>query len=409
MKDTLRSALRAVVNSTTLESPMTKTRSILRSAPWLLGFAVLAAGCASENTPLNTYSNQGPSAQDISTFSYYIWPVMGFVFVAVVGVTIWLAVKNRVKPEDFDYDDLPEQVHGNPKLEWTWTAVPAVILAFIAVPTMAMIFDLEEKNEAPAAQGECRVNADGTRSALNGKRDAVPGRIHTWAVEASEIGEFTGWCTEYCGLSHARMRMSSVALSAEEFDEWLLNQIEAADIPEPRPALAEGEVRPVASDFEGAALEAFFEQEEQYLASEGRAIFQAQCTSCHVVREDGNDADGVAFEYAQDFESAGLVARAAPDLTHFATRTVYAGAIYSQYVEIDADDARLLDILDATQTPYIELSDELRLNEAQLKRWISNAPSQKAMDPENGLGMPAFPQLTEADLEALVAYLATLD
>ncbi len=467
---------------------MTKTRTIIRSAPWLLGLTVFAAACA-EDKPLNTNEPRGPQAQMIQDFSYYIWPIMGIIFLLVVGGSIWLAVKNRVKPEDFDYDDLPEQIHGNAKLEWGWTAAPAIILAIVAVPTMIMVFELEEKNEAPAAQSECRLNQDGSRSGeldvmvigqqwwweyrydidcdgffedvngdgviddtdrewpleialddddlvianqlvmpvgeqvdltitsrdvihsfwlprLNGKRDAVPGRIHTWSVEADEPGEYTGWCTEYCGLSHARMRMSSVALPADEFDAWVENQLQAADIPEARPALAEGEVRPVASDFEGSALEAFFEQEEEYLASEGRAIFQAQCTSCHVVREDPTDTDGVAFEYPQNFEAA-LVARAAPDLTHFATRTVYAGAIYSQYVEVDADDDHLLEILG--DTPYLELSDELRLNAAQLKRWISNAPSQKAMDPDNGLGMPAFPQLTEADLEALVAYMATLD
>ena len=207
------------------------------------------------------------------------------------------------------------------------------------------------------------------------------------------------------GLPCFKLR-GKILIKRSEFDAWIENQIQAADIPESRPELAEGEVRPQAGDFEGEALEAFFEQEEQYLASEGRAIFQAVCTSCHVVREDEGDANGTAYDYPPNFEAA-LVARAAPDLTHFATRTVFAGAIYSQYVEVDADDDDLLVVLG--DTPYLELSDELRLNEAQLKRWISNAPSQKAMDPENGLGMPAFPQLTEADLEALVAYMATLD
>ncbi len=488
MKNTPRSALRADANSTTLETLMNKTRSILRSVPMLLGVALFAAACA-DGKPLNTNAPRGPKAQMIQDFSYYIWAMMGVVFLLVVGGGIWLAVKNRVKPEDFDYDDLPEQVHGNAKLEWGWTAAPAVILAIVSVPTMLMIFELEEKNEAPVAASECRLNQDGSRSGeldvmvigqqwwweyrydidcdgffedvnddgvvddidrewpleialddddlvianqlvmpageqidliitsrdvihsfwlprLNGKRDAVPGRIHTWSIEANEPGEYNGWCTEYCGLSHARMRMSSVALPPAEFDAWVENQILAADIPESRPALAEGEVRPQASDFEGEALEAFFEQEEQYLASEGRALFQAVCTSCHVVREDESDADGTAYEYGRDFEAA-LVSRVAPDLTHFATRTVFAGAIYSQYVEVDADDDDLLVVLG--DTPYLELSDALRLNEAQLKRWISNAPSQKAMDPENGLGMPAFPQLTEDDLEALVAYMATLD
>lgn len=467
---------------------MTKTRSLFRSAPLLIGLALFAAAC-SEDKPLNTYASKGPQAEQIETFSYYIWPIMGLVFVLVVFGGIWLAWKNRVAPEDFDHDDLPDQVHGNPKLEWGWTAAPAVILAIIAVPTMLMVFDLEAQNDEPAAQAECRVNSDGVRSGeldvmvigqqwwweyrydtdcdgffedvdgdgdvddddrewpleialddddlvvanqlvfpageqvdltissrdvihsfwlprLNGKRDAVPGRIHTWSIEADEPGEYNGWCTEYCGLSHARMRMSAVALPAAEFDAWVENQLVPADIPESRPELAEGETRPRAEDFEGDALEAFFEQEEEYLAAEGRAVFQAVCTSCHVIREDPNDPDGTAYEYGENFEAA-LVSRAAPDLTHFATRSVFAGAIYSQYVETDADDDDLLEVLgDAS---YLELSETLRLNQAELKRWISNAPAQKAMDPDNGLGMPAFPQLTENDLEALVAYLATLD
>ena len=491
MKNTSLPTSRVDAHCTMLESHMTKTRSIVRSGPLLLGLTVLAAACA-EDKPLNTYGAKGPKAQQIETFSYWIWPPMIAIFILVSIGGCVLAWKNRVKPEDFDHDDLPEQVHGNATLEWGWTAAPAVILAIVAVPTILVTFDLEEKNEAPAAQSECRINADGVRSGeldvmvvgqqwwweyrydidcdgffedangdgeineidqewpleialddddlvvanqlvipageqvdltitsrdvihsfwlprLNGKRDAVPGRIHTWSVEADEPGEYNGWCTEYCGLSHARMRMSSVALAPAEFDAWIENQMLAADIPESRPVLAEGETRPRAEDFEGEALEAFFEQEEQYLAAEGRATFQAVCTSCHVIREDPTDPDGEAYEYGKDFEAA-LVARAAPDLTHFATRTVFAGAIFSQYVDVDADDDDLASVLSLNNTSYLDLADsDLRFNAAQVRRWISNAPGQKAMDPDNQLGMPAFPQLTEADLEALVAYMATLD
>ena len=53
--------------------------------------------------------------------------------------------------------------------------------------------------------------------------------------------------------------------------------------------------------------------------------------------------------------------------------------------------------------------DSLRWNRAQLKRWIKNAPSQKDMDPEAGLGMPAFPGLSDEDIDNIIAYLATLD
>ncbi len=47
---------------------------------------------------------------------------------------------------------------------------------------------------------------------LNGKRDMVPGRVHTIRLQADEPGIYMGQCTEFCGLSHANMRMEVVAL-----------------------------------------------------------------------------------------------------------------------------------------------------------------------------------------------------
>lgn len=403
--------------------------------------ALTAAACA-EDKPLNTFEPAGPQARRIDSLMWpWIWLIMGIIFVAVVGGGIWLAIKGRVAPEDFDYEDLPEQIHGNDKLEIGWTIAPAVLLFIITIPTISVLWQLEEKND----EGELDVmvigrqwwweyrydidgdgffedvNGNGIKGdeqdiewpleivlddddlsvanelviptgeqvdliitsgdvihsfwipRLNGKRDAVPGRIHTWSLEADEPGKYTGWCTEYCGLSHARMRMSTVALPPAEFAAWLENQILDAEIPTDEHALA------------------------------GRDTFQQLCASCHVVRDP-------EFDYGPDFyENVPLTARAAPDLTHFATRSVFAGAIYSQYItdganrQVDADD----DDLDVAT--YLNLAADGRWNEAQLRRWVSNAPSQKAMDPDDQRGMPAFPSLSEEDIENLVAYLATLD
>jgi cytochrome c oxidase subunit 2 len=373
----------------------------------------------------------------------FIWPITGVVFVLVIGGAIWLAIHNRVKPEDFDPDDLPAQTHGNTRLEVLWTILPGVLLAAIAVPVVTNIWKLEERND----EGELDVmvigqqwwweyrydidgdgffadaNGDGVVDdkdrelplaialddddvvtanelvipageqvdliltsrdvihsfwipRLNGKRDTVPGRYHTWSLESFEAGKFTGWCTEFCGLSHARMRMSTIALPREEFDAWLANQAEPAEIP-----TGEEEVA-------------------------GREIFQNQCVGCHVI----DDPD---FEYPADFE-AELVSGTAPNLTHFATRTVFAGAIFNQYLGPGTEAAD--DAFDVTS--YLSLSEQAavaespgdyRWNSAQLKRWVADAPSQKDMDPDGQRGMRAFPQLTDEQLDQVVAYLATLD
>ncbi|MGI9609980.1 MAG: cytochrome c oxidase subunit II, partial [Acidimicrobiia bacterium] len=309
----------------------------------VLAAALLLAACADDEKPLNTFEPEGPRADAIDDLMRPIWWIAGVIGVAVVGGGIVLAIKNRVKPEDFDPDDLPEQVHGNPTLEWGWTAAPAVLLAIISVFTVFAIWDLEDRN-TPGGGLACGdgdldvmvigqqwwweyrydvdcdgfledVDGDGFPNStdewdkddaewpieialddddvsvanemvipagqqidltitsrdvihsfwiprLNGKRDAVPGRLHFWNFTADEPGEFTGWCTEYCGLSHARMRMNTIALPQEEFNEWIANQSTTADVP------AEGS--------EAAA---------------GRDLFQQQCASCHIIWEEGIGKD----------------------------------------------------------------------------------------------------------------------
>ena len=42
---------------------------------------------------------------------------------------------------------------------------------------------------------------------------------------------FRGRCTEYCGLSHARMQMRVVALEQADYDAWVENQLQDAAEP----------------------------------------------------------------------------------------------------------------------------------------------------------------------------------
>ena len=259
--------------------------------------ALLAAACA-DDKPLNTFEPRGPRAEEIDNLMVWIWPIMGIIFVLVVFGAIIIAWRNRVEPDTYDPDDLPDQVHGNTTLELAWTIAPAVLLAVISIPMVRSIWSLETTNEPGELDvmvigqqwwWEYRYDADGdgffvdangdgvanqdltgddaelpleisldpddivtanelvipageqvdllltSRDVihsfwiprLNGKRDTVPGRWHTWALEADEPGKYTGWCTEFCGLSHARMRMSAIALEPADFNAWWENQLQA--------------------------------------------------------------------------------------------------------------------------------------------------------------------------------------
>ncbi len=440
-----------------------KNRRLSRSkAALLMTFATLAlAGCA-DDKPLNTFEPRGPKAETIDKLMWpYIWAIMGLVFVLVVGGGIALSFKNRVNADELDPNDLPEQVHGNTKLELGWTILPAVVLAVVFIPVFNAIWELEERNDdcevgdvGPGCDGldvmvlgqqwwwEYRYDVDGdgffidangdgmvddhdrefplelsldpddvvtanelvipedvqvdlllsSRDVihsywiprLNGKRDTVPGRFTTWSLQADDPGKFTGWCTEFCGLSHARMRMSTIALTQSDFDAWLENQRRPAEVPTDPEALA------------------------------GMEIFQNQCMSCHLI-------NGSGFEYPDNFaETVPLASHAAPNLTHFATRTTFAGGIYASYAGpgTDANDDAFdvdfyVNIAELAANPTD--ADDYRWNTAELKRWVQNAPARKAMapdvNPETGVGrgMLAFPQLSDEELDQIVAYLATLD
>jgi cytochrome c oxidase subunit 2 len=328
----------------------------------LASFALMGGACA-RNAPLDSLRPAGPIAREIDGLWDLVFIIAVVVFVLVEGLLVIALFKFRERKGD---TEAPSQVHGNTRLEIAWTIAPAVLLAVLAVPTVLTIFSLA--SERPNA---LRVDVTGQQwwwqyeypeekvvtanelhiptgrpirlalhskdiihsfwvPRLGGKQDVVPGRINHVTIQADRPGEYAGTCTEYCGLSHANMRLKVFAHDPDDFDSWIEDQLEDA-------------VRP-----------------EGGLAARGERIFQQQqCVTCHAIRFDGSKAEGTT----------------GPDLTHFASHTSFAGAIF-------------------------ERTDE------NLAEWLRDAPARKP-----GSKMPAGVAtmgLTEDDIEALVAYLQSL-
>ena len=59
---------------------------------------------------------------------------------------------------------------------------------------------------------------------LGGKRDVVPGQINSITYTPDEIGEFFGQCVEFCGDSHANMRLRGFVQSKADFEKWVKHQ-----------------------------------------------------------------------------------------------------------------------------------------------------------------------------------------
>ena len=375
------------------------------SRRWRIALLVplgLALAACAENAPLDSMDPRGPESRTIDKLSDPVFAIAGVVFLLVQGGVLALAWKYRQRKDDDG--SLPPQIHGNTKLELGWTLVPALILAGVGGASVLTILDLDDR-PADAQKvtvigqqwwWEYRYDLDGDGEddivtahdlvipagepvevsitsrdvihsfwipALNGKRDAVPGREHPLLLQADEPGVYRGQCTEFCGLSHAYMNMRVVALSAADYAEWEANQQEGADVPE---------------DEEAAA---------------GMEAFRTQCSQCHLVSGEGGNEE--AFDADP---GVALVAGAAPNLTHFASRGVFAGAIFDLWVDLD----------ESGEIEPDEIGEGGRLNRADLEAWLRNPPGEKPMAPDQSRGMPNL-NLTEEQIDALVAYLETLE
>jgi cytochrome c oxidase subunit II len=401
-----------------------RPRAWPRTAALSVLLVAVASACSQADRPQSTMDPQGDYAQKIFNLS---WPV--FLIAGVVGVIVFVAiaiaiVRFRERPDE---EFTPKQIHGNPAMEIGLTVLPAVLLAAIAVPTVNVLFELNREpddalvinvtgqqwwwefdyptimgddelplvtaNEMviPAGQ-QIRLNItsrDVIHSfwipRLNGKRDAVPGRLQNWNLQADQPGEYWGQCTEFCGLSHTNMRMRVIALTPEDFDRWVELQKTNAVTPDDEAVQA------------------------------GQAQFSSLCASCHQV--DGLvDADGqqiVAQPQTQVYNGA------APNLTHLMSRGTFVSSNFDLLNEECRAEREALarDDPEAFSAAYLEGTTPECLNRVALEAWLRNPPGVFPMyvDPTQlgatdgkYRGMPNL-NLTEDQIDQLVTYLQTLN
>lgn len=350
---------------------------------------LVLAACGDERQ--DVFTPEGESADKINQLQVPVFIAAGVVGLLVAIGLVYLIVVGRRRQRS-DAED-PVQLHGNFKIEIMWTILPALILAVVAVGTVTTLFDLDaQASDQPAVitvygqqwwwsyEYELDDNTDngpeivtandlvipaGQRfelqlesrdvihsfwaPSLAGTRDVVPGRTHTMLMQADEPGIFEGQCKEYCGLSHANMRLRVVALSDSEWETWLDQQQRDAVVPIDEQALA------------------------------GRDVFVGRCASCHQV--DGlEDAEGEPIDVEGE---AALVSGYAPNLTHFMSRGVFISGLYPLYDE------------------------DGELNRPDLEQWLRNPDSLLPQAAEERRGMPNL-GLSEEEIDQLVAYLSTL-
>jgi cytochrome c oxidase subunit 2 len=265
-----------------------------------------------------------------------VFIIVVVVFVLVEGAIVFFLFKYRERRGQ----EAPVQLHGHTRAEAIWTIIPAVILAGVAIPTVKLIFDFAKTPPAANRIDVCvtghqwwwqyvyatKCPAPGTPGTegtvttanelhipvgkpvyltlnsidvihsfwapkLNGKQDVNPGHTNHMTLEADAPGTYYGQCSQFCGMSHANMRLRVIAETQSDYDAWVAAQKQPA-------------ASPPAGTLEAQGLDLFLHGRN----NSGKFPGGQACAGCHTI-------GGVE----------GAVGITGPNLTHVYSRQAFAG------------------------------------------------------------------------------------
>ena len=247
----------------------------------LLGTVALglaACGGPYPNTTFNHHTEYNTAIDGLWRILLYLGTA---VFIGVEAALVFVIYKYRRRPDS----PQPKPIHGSTTLEIAWTVAPAVILIFIAIPTVKTIFKTQAKASATALQVEAighqwwwefRYPQYGFSTAnelylpagrtvsfqlktvdvlhsfwipqMGGKRDLITNRTnYLWFTpnKGEPSAAYNGACAEFCGESHSNMKFRTYTVQPEEFDAWVKNQQSDAVAPIAVPVVAPTAAVPV--------------------------------------------------------------------------------------------------------------------------------------------------------------------
>lgn len=228
-----------------------------RSWPRLAILGGLAMAAVAGCLP-TAVTSQGRAVNDL--WIQFLVPAV--VVAAIVwGLTTFAILRYRRR--NTTSDELPPQTSGDLRLEVAWTVVPIATVLVLFWLTLGAVARIDDRSaggidvavsafrwqwqidypangvsvvglpEAPAEMvvpvGEpvhvTLTSPDVIHSfyvpAFLFKRDAIPGRPTEFEFTVEQPGAYRGQCAEFCGIYHARMKLTVRAVSRAEFEAWL--------------------------------------------------------------------------------------------------------------------------------------------------------------------------------------------
>ena len=222
----------------------------------VIGLLLLLSGCSNTSTFLNSAS---PISRD-EAHLYEIVLAMSFVvLLTVYSLLIYNILHFRSRVHDFA---VPDQHYRHLLIESVYTGIPLVavtVLFILTVYTMHAVaapppdksdlnvqvvahswwweFDYPDLGIVTANEMHIPINANVHMSLVSadvvhsfwvpelaGKTDVIPGVTNHMWMKGDQVGEYSGQCSEYCGLNHGNMRFRVFVDTQENFDAWVKNQ-----------------------------------------------------------------------------------------------------------------------------------------------------------------------------------------
>lgn len=375
--------------------------------------AVFLAACR-DSLPQSSLNPAGPVAEEQANLFIMVFWIAVVVFVLVEGALVYFIWRYRHRP-----GAKANQSHGNTAVEITLTIIPTLLLAAIAVPTVAGIWKLSDIPSGPDVlrvdvvghqwwwefryrdhdivtandmvipedtQVTLRLCSFGATGRVDPDLELEPGALDGSAPAPNAMGPAIGQpCVEIPNsignaVIHAfwvpRLAGKQDVMPGQTNEMYL-----SADAPGVYPgqcaeycawshALMRFQViAKTQADFDTWVRE---QQAEATVASDSLAVqgatdfAEGKCINCHTINGLTNEA------------GAPVAGSGGPDLTHLASRDCFAGCVIKMY------------------------NEDGSFNEAGMRAWLDDPQSIKA-----GAKMPDY-DLTPEQLDAMIAYLEGL-
>jgi cytochrome c oxidase subunit 2 len=240
----------------------------------VLSFLFPCRGQADFPRPWQMYYQEPvtPIMEKLYDFHRTLLIIEGCIVLVVTGLLVFVIIRFRARknPE-------PSQIAHHTLLEMVWTAIPVLILVFIAFPSFKLLYMMDRTPKAQLTikaignqwywtyeypdhnirfdsnmvadnrlkAGQLRLfevdnrvivpihtniriittSSDVIHSwavpAFGVKRDSVPGRLNETWFNVRKEGVYYGQCSELCGVKHGFMPIVVEAVSQAQFNQWI--------------------------------------------------------------------------------------------------------------------------------------------------------------------------------------------